>query len=324
MATDQAAAPSPSKGSDRAASPGIKKHTDVNRKRMARLGWYFSTPALLVVAAVTIFPIIFSVVMSLSNVQVLGSGFQLSGATLQNFKTVFTSPVWRYALLFTLIYTIVTVTIEVVLGTMIALVLERLRGLRGWMMALLLIPWSLITVISAQLWNYIYDPTYGAADAIFSALGLGHPVILGSNASAIIAMMVADIWKTTPFVSIIVLAGLVMLPGDVYEAAEMDGSNGWQTFWRITLPLLRPTIALAVLFRVLQAFGLFDLPFVLTSGGPGYATTSLAVLGYQAMFTNLSFGPGAAVAVTTAVLVVVGCVLFLRVFRSQVNQGEEE
>lgn len=322
MASESTASTASSNPS-RVHPPSVKRKHDVNRRRMARLGWYFSTPALLVVAAVTIFPIVFSVVMSLSNVQVLGSGFQLNGATLNNFKIVFTSEKWRYALAFTVVYTIVTVTIEVIFGTLIALVLERLRGLRGWMMALLLIPWSLITVISAQLWNYIYDPTYGAADAIFSALGMGHPVILGSNASAIIAMMVADIWKTTPFVAIIVLAGLVMLPGDVYEAAEMDGANGWKTFWQITLPLLRPTIALAVLFRILQAFGLFDLPFVLTQGGPGYATTSLAVLGYQAMFTNLSFGPGAAVAVTTAVLVVVGCVLFLRVFRSQVNQGEE-
>lgn len=322
MSTDRAATP-PSLTSRRTLPPEHVRKKDVNRRRMARLGWYFSTPALVVVAAVTIFPVVFSLVMSLSSVQVLGSGFQLGGFTLSNFNTVFGSVKWRYALGFTVLYTVVTVTVEVVLGTMIALVLERLRGLRGWMMALLLIPWSLITVISAQLWNYIYDPTYGAADAIFSALGLGHPVILGSNASAVIAMMVADIWKTTPFVAIIVLAGLVMLPGDVYEAAEVDGSNGWQTFWRITLPLLRPTIALAVLFRILQAFGLFDLPFVLTQGGPGYATTSLAVLGYQAMFTNLAFGPGAAVAVTTAALVVVGCILFLRVFRAQVNEGEE-
>ena len=105
-------------------------------------------------------------------------------------------------------------------------------------------------------------------------------------------MMVVDIWKTTPFVAIIILAGLVMLPQDLYEAAEVDGASSWTTFWRITFPLLRPTIALAVLFRVLQAFGLFDLPQVLTSGGPGHATTSLAILGYQAMFQNLSFGPG--------------------------------
>ena len=132
--------------------------------------------------------------------------------------------------------------------------------------------------------------------------------------------MIADIWKTTPFVAIIVLAGLVMLPGDIYEAAEVDGSSGWSTFWRITVPLLRPTLALAVMFRVLQAFGLFDLPYVLTGGGPGTATTSLAILGYDAIFKNLAFGPGAAVAVTSALLVLLGCLLSLRTFRVQVGK----
>jgi multiple sugar transport system permease protein len=111
-----------------------------------------------------------------------------------------------------------------------------------------------------------------------------------------------------------------MLPHDLYEAAEVDGSTGWTTFWRITFPLLRPTIALAVLFRVLQAFGLFDLPFVLTSGGPGHSTMPLAVLGYNAMFTDLEFGPGAAVATSAALLVLIGCLVFLRAFRAQVGK----
>ena len=212
-----------------------------------------------------------------------------------------------------------TVVVELVLGTCIALVLERLVAGRGWMMALLLIPWSMITVINAELWAYIYNGTYGVADYILGAFGF-HPVILGTPGPAIIGLMIADIWKTTPFVAIIVLAGLVMLPGDVFEAAEMDGASGWYTFWRITLPLLRPTIALAVMFRVLQAFGLFDLPYVMTGGGPGTATQSLAILAYNALFKNLAFGPGAAVATTTALLVLLGCLASLRVFRVQVGQ----
>jgi multiple sugar transport system permease protein len=306
----------------RSAQPGAPRR-DTYRRTMARLGWVFSAPALIVIGVVTIFPVLFSVLMSLSNVNVLGSGFQLDGFTMSNFTTVFTSSLWQYALVFTVGYTVVTVLIEIVLGTLIALVLEKLTVGRGWMMAVLLIPWSLITVISATLWDYIYDPTYGAATQILSDLGANHPVILGQSVSAIIAMMVADIWKTTPFVAIIVLAGLVMISRDVYEAATLDGANGWKIFWQVTLPLLRPTVALAVLFRVLQAFGVFDLPFVLTQGGPQNATTSLAILGYQAMFTDLKFGPGAAVAVTTALLVVLGCLLFLRTFRAQVGVEED-
>jgi multiple sugar transport system permease protein len=302
------------------AAPPVGR-PDVNRKRLARMGWSFSAPALIVIAAVTIFPIVYSVVMSLSNVNVTGAGFSLTDiGTGGNYSVLIHSPLWRDAVFFTIYYTIVTVIVELILGTCIALVLERLSGGRGWMMALLLIPWSMITVINAELWSYIYNGTYGVLDAIFSAVGLGHPVILGTPTPAIIGLMVADIWKTTPFVAIIVLAGLVMLPGDVYEAAEIDGASGWYTFWHITLPLLRTTIALALMFRVLQAFGLFDLPYVMTGGGPGTSTTSLAILGYDAMFKNLSFGPGAAVATSTALLVLIGCLLSLRVFKVQVGQ----
>ena len=302
-----------------AAAPLVGR-PDVNRKRMARLGWMFTAPALLIVAGVTIFPIVYSVVISLSNATVSGNGIALNGFTTANYSLVLKNSTWHYALAFTIIYTLITVVVELVLGTLIALVLERLTAGRGFMMALLLIPWSMITVINAELWGYIYQGTYGVADAILNAVGLGSPNILGQSTSAIIGLMIADIWKTTPFVAIIVLAGLVMLPGDIYEAAEVDGSSGWSTFWRITVPLLRPTLALAVLFRVLQAFGLFDLPYVLTNGGPGTATTSLAILGYNAIFKNLSFGPGAAVATTTALLVLLGCLLSLRTFRVQVGK----
>jgi multiple sugar transport system permease protein len=293
---------------------------DVNRKRLARLGWAFSAPALIFVAAVTIFPIVYSVVMSFSNVTVTGNGTSLNGLTGNNYSIVLRNSTWHYALGFTVVYTFITVVVELVIGTLIALVLQRLTAGRGAMMALLLLPWSMITVINAELWLYIYNGVYGVADAILNAVGLGHPNILGTNYPAIIALMIADIWKTTPFVAIIVLAGLVILPGDIYEAAEVDGSSGWSTFWRITVPLLRPTLALAVLFRVLQAFGLFDLPFVMTNGGPGTATTSLAILGYKAIFQNLDFGTGAAVATTTALLVLLGCLVSLRAFKVQVGR----
>src|ERR1700757_4335647 len=293
---------------------------DVNRKRMARLGWMFTAPALIIVAGVTIFPIVYSVVISLSNATVSGNGIALNGFTTANYSLVLRNSTWHYALAFTIIYTLVTVLVELVLGTLIALVLERMTAGRGFMMALLLIPWSMITVINAELWGYIYQGTYGVADAILNAVGLGSPNILGQSTSAIVGLMIADIWKTTPFVAIIVLAGLVMLPHDVYEAAEMDGASGWYTFWHVTLPLLRPTIALAVMFRVLQAFGLFDLPYVMTGGGPGTSTQSLALLAYNALFKNPSFGPGAAVASSTALLVLLGCLATLRVFRAQVGQ----
>lgn len=304
-------------------APAQRSHDQRARRGLARAGWWLSAPALVVIGAVTVFPIVFSIVLSLSNVNVTGAGFQLGGATSANYSEIIHAAVWRYALEFTVGYTVITVFVEVVLGTLIALVAARLTKGRGLFMALLLLPWSMITVISAELWGYIYQGTYGVADALFQAVGLGHPLFLGTPAPAIISMMVADIWKTTPFVGIIVLAGLVMLPEDVFEAAQIDGASGWTTFWRITFPLLRPTLAIATLFRILQAFGLFDLPFVLTGGGPGTSTTSLALLGYKVMFEDVSFGPGAAIATTTTALVLAGCIVFLRVFRAQVGAAKE-
>ena len=137
-----------------------------------------------------------------------------------------------------------------------------------------------------------------------------------------IGLMIADIWKTTPFVAIVgVFASLVMLPGDIYEGRpRWTESSGWSTFWRITVPLLRPTLALAVIFRVLQAFGLFDLPFVMTNGGPGTGDHVAGHPGYKALFQNLDFGTGSAVATTTALLVLLGCLVSLRFFRVQVGK----
>ncbi|WP_326599370.1 carbohydrate ABC transporter permease [Streptomyces sp. NBC_01803] len=301
----------------------VRPRRSMLERRFARLGWWFATPALLVVLAVTLFPVSFSIAMSLSGVEVSADGFRLSGFTTDHYQLLLGSERWRHALSFTVLYTIGTVLVELLLGTLIALVLERLGGAgRGWMMALLLLPWAMITVVSAQLWAYMYNGVYGVLTTLSEDV-TGQPVqFLGTRMPAILSMAVADIWKTTPFVAIIVLAGLMMLPSDVVEAARVDGAGAWTAFWRVRLPLLRPALTIAVLFRVLQAFGLFDLPFVLTGGGPGDATESLALLGWQAMFTNLDFGPGAAVAASTAGLVLVGCLLFLRAFRSRV--GDEE
>jgi multiple sugar transport system permease protein len=293
---------------------------DLVRRKYARLGWGFASPALIVIAAFTIFPIVFSVVLSLEKVNVTGSGFSLNGVTTSNFHAVLTAGLWHHALYFTTVYTVVTVLVELSLGTVFALVLERLTKGRGMMMALLLIPWSMITVVSAELWSYIYNATYGILDEFTHVVGLGTPNVLGTPLSATICLMFADIWKTTPFVTIIVLAGLVMIPKELIEASEVDGASSWKTFWKVIVPLLRPTLGIAVLFRVLQAFGLFDLPYVLTGGGPGTSTQSLAMLAYNTMFTDIDFGPGAAVAVSTAFIVLVMCLVFLRAFKQQVGK----
>jgi multiple sugar transport system permease protein len=288
-----------------------------------RSAWTFAAPALLVIAVVTIFPVIYSVVLSFADVSIDYDGFQIDGFTVGNYGALLQSSDWYRALGFTTVYTLITVVVELVLGMLAALVLERLGVTRGWMLALLLIPWSLVTIVSAQLWKYIYDSTYGVATWGLSLVTDSTPVILGEPVSAAAALMLADIWKTTPFVAIILLAGLVMIPEEHYEAAELDGASAWQTFWRVVMPQLLPTFTIAVLFRVLQAFGVFDLPFVLTQGGPGTSTQTLAIMGYKVLFQDINIGPGAAIATSTAVIVGLGCLLFLRAFRNQAKGDQE-
>ncbi|MGC4945542.1 carbohydrate ABC transporter permease [Streptomyces sp. DT224] len=316
----------PSKDEGRGTRGGASRPTGRNRppgtaaRLRARTGWIFASPALLVVAAVTVFPVLFSLVLSFCEVRLEYGGLRLGSPTLAHYTSLLTHAEWYRALAFTVGFTVVSVFVELVLGTLVALVLERLGAARGWILALLLLPWALINVVAAQLWAYLFNGTYGAVSWLFEQVLGTQPDILGRPVPAMAAMVAVDVWKTTPFVAIVVLAGLMLIPGDVYEAAEIDGAGTWTTFWKVTLPQLRPIVAIAVLFRILQAFGIFDLPFVLTQGGPGTATQSVAILGYRILFQNLDFGGGAAVAVTTAAIVLGCCLLFLRVFRAQVDE----
>ncbi len=294
------------------------------RKKDRRSGYMMMLPSFIVIAVVTIFPILYSVYMSFNNIQLTLNGFQMSWIGLQNYNILIHASEFWHSVWFTTYYAIVTVLAELVLGMLIALSINNVQRLKNISLVVMLIPWSLITVISAQMWGYIYNGVYGVLNYILQSLHIiGAPHNwLGTTTSAVIAMMAADIWKTTPFVVIILLGGLQMISSEYYEAAVIDGANKWQTFWKITFPLLRSSIALAALFRILQAFGMFDLPFVLTGGGPGTATQTLAMLGEQTLFSDLHFGTGTAVAVSTVLIVLVVCLIFLSAFRSLVEEAE--
>lgn len=311
------------------ATHGASNNGDGHRVRRSRLerhdrsaGMRLLGPAGIVILAVTIFPIIYSVFMSFNNIALGTQGFQFQFAGVQNYTTIYTAPVFWHSVWFTVYYAVVTVAVELVLGLLIALAIQNVERLKNASIVIMLIPWSLITVISAQMWGYIYNGVYGVLNGVFQAFHLiSEPQNwLGTSTSAVIALMVADIWKTTPFVVIILIGGLQMIPQDYYEAARIDGANGWEAFWNVTFPQLRGSIALAGLFRILQAFGIFDLPFVLTQGGPGSATTSIAMLGEQTLFQNLHFGLGAAIAVSTVILILAACFIFLSAFRGMVEE----
>ncbi len=299
------------------------RRTHLERK-YATAGYLMVSPALLVIALVTLFPIGYSIWMSLNSISSTYNGFQFSFNGLTNYSIVFSNAIFWQALLFTVIYAIVTVAVELVLGLLVALALNQPIKGRGLAIAVMLIPWTLITVISAQMWGYIYNGIYGVLNAILMSLHIiQSPVLwLGDPTLATIAMMIADIWKTTPFVTMILLAGLQLIPSDLYEAARIDGATGWRSFWSVTLPLLRPSIGLAALFRILQAFGLFDLPFVLTNGGPGTSTEPIAMLAYKAIFSDGNYGPGTAVAVATVGIVIILALVSLKALRTQVGEIE--
>ncbi|MHB1652648.1 MAG: carbohydrate ABC transporter permease [Desulfitobacteriaceae bacterium] len=290
----------------------------------ARAGYLLLSPSLLIIGLITIFPILYSIWMSLNDVHLQANGFSLTYTGLSNYNVLVQSSVYWHSVWFTVYYAVITVFVELVLGMLIALAINGTQRLKDLSLVVMLIPWALITVVSAQMWSYIYNGIYGVLNYLLQLTHLiGSPIPwLGSSTTAVVAIMVADIWKTMSFVVIILLASLQMIPQEYYEAAYIDGAGRWQVFWHVTFPLLRNSIALAGLFRILQAFGVFDLPFVLTQGGPGTATQSLAILGARVMFQNLHFGMGAAVAVSTVVLVLGFSLLFLSAFKSLVVEEE--
>jgi multiple sugar transport system permease protein len=210
----------------------------------------------------------------------------LAGVLVQGLPHVgkaFDDPTMRHAAATTVRFGIATVALELVIGLAFALLLHQTCRLRGLARAIALVPWALPTAVMAMSWKWIYDPTAGIANAL-----LGTKIAwLGVPDTAFWALVVADVWKTTPFVTIILLAGLQSIPRDLYEAMAVDGGGPVRRFFWITLPMLRPSIALALTFRLIQSLGVFDLVYVMTGGGPGDATKTVALYIYE---TTIKFG----------------------------------
>jgi multiple sugar transport system permease protein len=208
----------------------------------------------------------------------------------------------------TLLFASASVSLEMLFGLAFALLLHQTFKLRGMVRAIALIPWALPTAVMAMSWRWIFNDTYGVASDLLTRLGLAERGVawLGQPGTAFAALVVADVWKTTPFVTIILLAGLQSIPRDLYEAMSVDGAGAIRRFLLVTIPLLRPAIALALTFRLIQALGIFDLIWVLTGGGPADSTKTVALYIYDNVFRYLKPGYGAAltVAVTLSVLAV--------------------
>jgi len=273
------------------------------RERAARFA--LVSPMVLYAAAIAVVPIFFTLWLSLRREMPIFGISQFSG--LDNYSFLLEDSRFWNALGNTAYFVVLAVGLELALGLAFALLLHRAFPGRGVMRALVLIPWAVPTVVAARFWEWILNADFGVLNYV-----LGVRINwLGDPFWAMHAAIAADVWKSTPFVVLLLLAGLQVIPEDLYRAARMDGANAWQLFRHITLPLLKPVIFLVLLFRSMDAARVFDLIFVLTGGGPANETETLVVYSYKLLYRTLQFGYGSAVAVATFVCIFAMSMLYV-------------
>ena len=286
-------------------------------KNSSRSALYFLLPSCFVVGLFSIFPIVESFRLSFYRLILTLPWLGQRNVGLENYSDLLSDPVARDSIRTTLIFIAVTIPLELVLGLGIALVLNQtLRG-RGLLRAVVLIPWAIPTVVSSQMWRFIFNDRYGLVNfALFGADTSSYIAPLADPYLAMIAIMAAEIWKTTPFAALIMLAGLQGISDDLYEAASIDGATAWQEFRYVTLPLLKPALLLALLFRTIDALRVFDLVYVMTQGGPADTTNVLQFYGYKKIFAEGMVGYGSAIAVTVFFMSLLLSLAYLHAFRT--------
>jgi trehalose/maltose transport system permease protein len=278
-----------------------------------RTAWLMVGPTIVVILAIAFLPVLASIYLSLHNATLTHTG---SFAGLSNYSFVFGDPAFRQSLLFTAIFTVASVSIELVIGMGVALVLHRRFRGGGALRALVLIPWAFPLSIAAALTRLMLLPPFGILSHLLGQLGLTSDP-LTSNSGLLVTVIVADVWTSTPFIAVLLLAGLQTIPGDVLEAAKVDGASSVQSFFRVTLPLLKPAMLVALLFRTLQAWAAFDLFQVIGVN----QINSLSTYVYQDVRqSDLYLAPGTAAAVFTFVTSLAIALVFIKGFGTQTVQ----
>lgn len=291
-----------------------KKVTSERVRGERRLGIYLTLPSYVVMLLVTAYPLGYALVLSLYNFRLTDpEGRTFVG--LNNFGVILTDPVWWNDFVTTLAITIVTVAIELVLGFCFAFVMLRIIRGRGPLRTAILIPYGIVTVVSAFIWRYAFATDSGFVN---QWLNLTDFDWFGNRWSAIFVICLSEIWKTTPFISLLLLAGLVQVPEDMQEAAKVDGATAWQRLWKITLPNMKAAIMVALLFRTLDAWRIFDNPYVMTAGANN--TETISFLAYRQNVTLVNLGMGSAISVLLFITVVVIAWIFIKVFKTDLSQ----
>ncbi len=303
------------------------------RAQRVRSAWIFLVPTLFVLAVVAGWPLLRTIYFSftnasltnLSGAEFVGLKNYLSWITLKSGRVVYSGlladPAWWGAVWNTLKFTLISVSVETALGLIVALVLNAQFPGRGLVRAAILIPWAIPTIVSAKMWAWMLNDQFGILNDIFMGLGLiGQKIAwTASPDTAMIAVLVVDVWKTTPFMALLILAGLQMVPGDIYEAARIDGIHPVRVFWRLTLPLIRPALMVAIIFRMLDSLRIFDLIYVLTPNNA--QTRTMSVLARENLFEFDKFAYGAAA--STMLFLIIATITVLYMWLGRVNlEGE--
>lgn len=267
----------------------------------------FVIPALTLLCFVTIYPILYVFFLSLHRRLLLFEISEFIG--FENYLFLLRDDRFWNALKNTTYFTAVSVSLELLLGLSIAILLNRSFRFRGMIRAIILIPWAIPTVVSAKMWEWIYNTDFGILNYI-----IGSKINwLGNPQWAINAAIFMDVWKTTPFVAILLMAGLQIIPQELYQAAKIDGAGSWAIFRRITLPILMPVILVVLIFRTLDAFRVFDAIYVLTGGGPANTTETLSIYAYKVLFQTLQFGYGSTLSVVVFLCVGGISIFYIRI-----------
>ncbi len=283
--------------------------TGLNGKEI-RDAYLFNAPMIIIALIFIFLPVIGTLITSLfRDVTFLPGKF----IGLENYKRLISDPHFLQSVEFTLLFVAVSVSIELFFGLIFALLLNETIPGRGFMRVAILIPWVIPVAVSARVWQLIYNYDFGVFNYLALKLGISshHISWLGSTAGAFFSIVISDVWKTTPFITIILLAGLSTILNDLYMQAMIDGTNFVQRFFKITLPLLKPVLVVALLFRTIDAIRIFDLIYVLTGGGPGGSTTSLSLYAYNYLVSG-DFGYGSAASVAVFLLAALLAILYIK------------
>jgi multiple sugar transport system permease protein len=284
----------------------------------------FLAPSFLFVVLFSLYPIIESFRLSFHRMILTMPWLGQKFVGWENYQDLLGDPVALQSLLTSITFVAVTTPIEVLLGLGMALMLnESFRG-RGWLRAIVLVPWAIPTVVASQMWRFIFNDRYGLFNfLVFGAATDRYWAPLAEPGLALASIMVADVWKTSSFAALIILAGLQGISQELYEAASIDGAGAWQKFRHITLPLVKPALLLALLFRTIDAFKVFDLVFVMTQGGPADMTNVLQFYGYKKSFAEGMIGYGSTIAVAVFLLSLILSLIYLWLLRARLLAREE-